>query len=174
MYIITNLELPCNTVLQSDFSLGVLHLFLQIHTSLSHPALFWKTDFCGLYRWAPLLSTIQFRVLKWRGMERLGCLFSRSSLPGCGLGISLPETIGPATKPSWTQVLLCYRCYCVQVMVPSLPFQPLDDDDSPVMPAPWGTSPSLICFLYPCPILGKWLFSITPYECTVASWQDHP
>lgn len=33
MYIITNLELPCNTVLQSDFSLGVLHLFLQIHAS---------------------------------------------------------------------------------------------------------------------------------------------
>ena len=37
MYIITILELPCNTVLQSDFSLNIMldvfHLFLQIHAS---------------------------------------------------------------------------------------------------------------------------------------------
>lgn len=65
MYIITNLNYSCNTVLQSDFVLnimrGIFHLFLQINASISVPSssVLEKTDFCGFHRWAPLLSTFQ-------------------------------------------------------------------------------------------------------------------
>ena len=109
MYIITNLELPCNTVLQSDFVLnimrGIFHLFLQINASpctiqLCSGKLTFVDSIGGL-PYSPPSSW----VLKWRGVERLGCLFPRSLLARLWVGrliISLPEAVGPATKPSWT------------------------------------------------------------------------
>lgn len=109
MYIITNLELPCNTVLQSDFSLnvmlGVLHLFLQIYALPSPIQLCsGKLTFVDSIGGLPY-SLPSSWVLKWRGIERLGCLFPRSLLARLWAGrviISLPEAMGPATKPSWT------------------------------------------------------------------------
>lgn len=59
MYIITNLELPCNTVLQSDFLLNIMRGIFPFIPSdqcftLYHPALFWKTDFL----WIPSVGSL--------------------------------------------------------------------------------------------------------------------